>query len=44
VLDDWRFFLDNEVLRYQWASRFGPAATVALAEELRGLPWRTAQH
>ncbi len=40
VLDDWKFFVDDDTLLDRWARRFGPAATAALAGELRRLPWR----
>lgn len=40
VVGDWKFFLDNKDRLHQWADRFGEAAVHALAEELRGLPWR----
>jgi hypothetical protein len=39
VVSDWKFFLDNEELLNLWARRFGESATLALAEELRRLPW-----
>ncbi|WP_413992013.1 DUF6875 domain-containing protein [Labrys okinawensis] len=41
VVSDWKFFLDNEDWLNLWARRYGEAAVRALAEELRGLPWRT---
>ena len=40
VLSDWKFFLDDEAWLAYWAQHFGEAATRALAEEMRGLPWR----
>ena len=40
VVSDWKFFLDNKDLFKHYADRFGEAAVQALAEELRGLPWR----
>ena len=40
VVSDWKFFLDNEDWLNLWAGRFGESAVHALAEELRGLPWR----
>jgi hypothetical protein len=40
VVSDWKFFLDNEELLTLWARRFGESAVLALAEELRRLPWR----
>ena len=39
VLSDWKFFLGDETFLDRWARRFGPAATAALAKELRRLPW-----
>ena len=39
VVSDWKFFLDNEELLTLWGHRFGESATLALAEELRRLPW-----
>ena len=41
VIDDWKFFLDNENLLNLWARRYGESAVLALAEELRRLPWRS---
>ena len=41
VVDDWKFFLDDEVWRELWAQRNGASGARALAEELRRLPWRT---
>ena len=41
VIGDWRFFLDNKDWLDVWARRFGESAVYALAEELRGLPWRS---
>jgi hypothetical protein len=40
VLSDWKFFLDDEDWLNYWAHRFGESAVLALAEELRRLPWR----
>ncbi len=40
VISDWKFFLDNEDWLNHWAHRFGESAVLALAEELRRLPWR----
>jgi hypothetical protein len=40
VVSDWKFFVDDPDLLDRWARHFGPSATGALAEELRGLPWR----
>ena len=43
VVSDWKFFLDNDELLRLWAQRFGVSAVMALAEELRRLPWRTTR-
>jgi hypothetical protein len=40
VVGDWKFFLDDDEWLGLWAHRFSESATHALAEELRGLPWR----
>ena len=40
VVDDWKFFLDSEEWTTLWSDHFGEAATEALAEKLRSLPWR----
>ena len=40
VISDWKFFLDNQDWLNRWAHRFGQSAVLALAEELRRLPWR----
>ena len=40
VISDWKFFLDNPDWLSHWAHRFGDSAVLALAEELRRLPWR----
>jgi hypothetical protein len=40
VTSDWKFFLDDEEWLNLWAHRTGEPGTQALAEELRGLPWR----
>jgi len=40
VISDWKFFLDDDDWFNRWARRYGEAATRALAEELRTLPWR----
>jgi Domain of unknown function (DUF6875) len=40
VVDDWRFFLDDDEWLGRWARRFGEAGARALAGELRRLPWR----
>jgi Domain of unknown function (DUF6875) len=42
VVSDWKFFLDNEEWLSFWAHRHGESGALALAEELRRLPWRTA--
>jgi hypothetical protein len=39
VIDDWKFFLDNDELLNLWARRYGESAVQVLAEELRRLPW-----
>jgi hypothetical protein len=39
VIDDWKFFLDNDELLDLWARRYGESAVQVLAEELRRLPW-----
>jgi hypothetical protein len=41
VVDDWKFFLDNEDWFALWARRYGESGSQALAEELRRLPWRS---
>src|SRR4030095_6040888 len=41
VVSDWKFFLDNEDLLTLWARRYQDAGSLALAEQLRALPWRT---
>ncbi|WP_433158195.1 DUF6875 domain-containing protein [Kribbella sp. CA-247076] len=41
VVDDWKFFLDDEEWLAQWARRHQDSGAHALAEELRRLPWRT---
>ena len=40
VIDDWKFFVDDENWLKLWARRYGASAVQALAEELRRLPWR----
>jgi Domain of unknown function (DUF6875) len=40
VVSDWKFFLDNEEFLDLWARRYGAAGALALAEEVRRLPWR----
>jgi len=39
VISDWKFFLDNDEWLSLWAGHFGESAVLALAEELRPLPW-----
>ena len=41
VVDDWKFFLDDETWLKLWAQHYGASGAEALAEELRRLPWRT---
>ena len=41
VVDDWKFFLDDEAWLELWAQRYGAFGAEALAEELHRLPWRT---
>ena len=43
VVSDWKFFLDKQDWLEYWAHRYGESAAVALADELRHLPWR-ARH
>jgi Domain of unknown function (DUF6875) len=43
VVSDWKFFLDDEDWLPLWARRYGETGAQALAEELRGLPWRAAR-
>lgn len=40
VVDDWKFFLDDDEWLEHWAHRFGESAANALAQEMRRLPWR----
>jgi uncharacterized membrane protein len=42
VISDWKFFLDNQQFLPLWARRYGDAGALALAEELRELPWNAA--
>jgi hypothetical protein len=42
VTTDWKFFLDDDEWLNLWARRSGESAVRALADELRGLPWRSA--
>ncbi len=39
VISDWKFFLDDEDWLNHWTHRFGEPAVLALAQELRRLPW-----
>jgi hypothetical protein len=39
VVSDWKFFLDDDDWLNIWARHFGESAVLALAEELRRLPW-----
>ena len=41
VVDDWKFFLDDDEWLKLWAQRYGTSGAEALAQELRRLPWRT---
>jgi uncharacterized protein DUF6875 len=40
VTSDWKFFLDDDAWLKLWAQRHGESGAVALAQELRHLPWR----
>jgi hypothetical protein len=40
VINDWKFFLDDDEWLNLWAHRYGESGTQALAEELHRLPWR----
>ena len=40
VVSDWKFFLDDDDWLRLWADRYGASAALALAEQLRRLPWR----
>ena len=40
MVDDWKFFLDDEAWLELWVQRYGASGAEALAEELRRLPWR----
>jgi hypothetical protein len=42
VVNDWKFFLNNNDWLNLWARRCGESGAHALAEELRRLPWRVA--
>jgi hypothetical protein len=39
VVSDWKFFLENPDFLPLWADRYGSAGALALADELRRLPW-----
>jgi hypothetical protein len=41
VVDDWKFFLDDEAWLKLWAQRYGASGAEALAQELGRLPWRS---
>jgi hypothetical protein len=43
VISDWKFFLDDDDWLNRWAGRYGESGALALAEELRQLPWRASQ-
>jgi hypothetical protein len=43
VVSDWKFVLEDDALFDLWARRFGESGALALAEELRRLPWRTTR-
>ena len=40
VINDWKFFLDDDRWLTLWAHRYGETGSRALAEELRRMPWR----
>jgi hypothetical protein len=40
VAGDWKFFLEDDEWLNLWAHRYGESGALALAEELRRLPWR----
>jgi hypothetical protein len=40
VVSDWKFFLDDDEWLSLWSERNGAAGARALADQLRGLPWR----
>jgi hypothetical protein len=44
VVGDWKFFLDDDAQLERWANRYGASGALALAEEVRGLPWRSTPH
>jgi hypothetical protein len=39
VVNDWKFFLNDDEALGRWGRRYGESAVFALAEELRRLPW-----
>jgi hypothetical protein len=41
VIEDWKFFLDDDVWLGLWAQRHGGSGGQALGKELRRLPWRS---
>jgi hypothetical protein len=43
VVDDWKFFLASDDMLGHWSRRFGEAATLAVAAELRQLPWNAPE-
>jgi hypothetical protein len=43
VISDWKFFLDDDEWLNLWARRYGESGALALAEELRRLPWRAGR-
>jgi hypothetical protein len=42
VISDWKFFLDDDDWLKRWADRYGASGALALAQELRPLPWRSS--
>jgi len=40
IVNDWKFFVDDDRWLGLWARRFGESGARALGEELRRLPWR----
>ena len=40
VVGDWKFFLDDDDWLALWARRYGASGSLALAEQLRRMPWR----
>jgi hypothetical protein len=41
LVEDWKFFLDNDEWIRLWARRYGDSGALALADELRTLQWRS---